>query len=145
MKRNLDTGVKVYDNKVKKNQRHTTNEKPRLTSSTSCKRWFTIWWRKLVESILHCSLLYFLFLLFFVQFVHRLLTCFWICLGSENNSLYVYYKGVSKQVLTFKFDTIRSVLVRKFVFFIFRYSICQEASPSSQLIYFHSLKKSINF
>ena len=27
MKRNLDTGVEVYDNKVKKNQRHTTNEK----------------------------------------------------------------------------------------------------------------------
>ena len=29
MKRNLDTGVEVYDNKVKKKkQRHTTNEKP---------------------------------------------------------------------------------------------------------------------
>ena len=31
--------------------------------------------------------------------------------GSENNSLYVYYKGLSKQLLTFKFDTVRSVLV----------------------------------
>ncbi|XP_077986662.1 E3 ubiquitin-protein ligase COP1-like [Glandiceps talaboti] len=30
--------------------------------------------------------------------------------GSENNSLYVYYKGLSKQLLTFKFDTVRSVL-----------------------------------
>ena len=28
MKQNLDTGVKVWDNKVKKKQRHTTNEKP---------------------------------------------------------------------------------------------------------------------
>lgn len=31
--------------------------------------------------------------------------------GSENNSLYVYYKGVSKQLLTFKFDAVRGVLV----------------------------------
>ena len=31
--------------------------------------------------------------------------------GSENNSLYIYYKGLSKQLLTFKFDTVRSVLV----------------------------------
>ena len=30
MKRKLDTGVEVYDNKVKKNQRHTTNEKPNM-------------------------------------------------------------------------------------------------------------------
>lgn len=37
----------------------------------------------------------------------------YIACGSENNSLYVYYKGVSKQVLTFKFDTIRSVLERE--------------------------------
>lgn len=36
----------------------------------------------------------------------------YVACGSENNSLYVYYKGVSKQVLTFKFDTIRSVLER---------------------------------
>ena len=27
MKQNLDTGVEVYDNKVKKKQRHTTNKK----------------------------------------------------------------------------------------------------------------------
>ena len=30
MKRNLDTGVEVCDNRVKKNQRHTTNEKPNM-------------------------------------------------------------------------------------------------------------------
>ena len=30
MKRNLDTGIEIYDNKVKKNQRHITNEKPNM-------------------------------------------------------------------------------------------------------------------
>ena len=30
MKPNLDTGIEVYDNKVKKKQRHTTNEKPNM-------------------------------------------------------------------------------------------------------------------
>ena len=35
----------------------------------------------------------------------------YIACGSENNSLYVYYKGLSKQLLTFKFDTVRTVLV----------------------------------
>ena len=30
MKRNVDTGVEVYDNKMKKKQRHTTNEKPNM-------------------------------------------------------------------------------------------------------------------
>ena len=30
MKRDLDTGVEVYDNRVKKNQHHTTNEKPNM-------------------------------------------------------------------------------------------------------------------
>ncbi|XP_033108303.1 E3 ubiquitin-protein ligase COP1-like [Anneissia japonica] len=34
----------------------------------------------------------------------------YIACGSENNSLSVYYKGLSKQLLAFKFDTIRSVL-----------------------------------
>ncbi|XP_006815329.1 E3 ubiquitin-protein ligase COP1-like [Saccoglossus kowalevskii] len=34
----------------------------------------------------------------------------YIACGSENNALYVYYKGLSKQLLTFKFDTVRSVL-----------------------------------
>ncbi|XP_057289496.1 E3 ubiquitin-protein ligase COP1-like [Hydractinia symbiolongicarpus] len=34
----------------------------------------------------------------------------YIACGSENNSLYVYYKGVSKQLLTFKFDAVRGVL-----------------------------------
>lgn len=31
-------------------------------------------------------------------------------IGSENNSLYLYYKGLSKTLLTFKFDTVKSVL-----------------------------------
>ena len=30
IKRSLDTGVEVYDNKVKKKQRHTTNNKPNM-------------------------------------------------------------------------------------------------------------------
>ena len=30
MKQNLDTGVEVYDNKVKKKQRYTTNERPNM-------------------------------------------------------------------------------------------------------------------
>ena len=30
MKRNLDTGVEVCDNRVRKNQRHKTNEKPNM-------------------------------------------------------------------------------------------------------------------
>ena len=30
MKRNLDTGVELCDNRVKKNQRHTTNGKPNM-------------------------------------------------------------------------------------------------------------------
>ncbi|XP_014668463.1 PREDICTED: E3 ubiquitin-protein ligase RFWD2-like isoform X2 [Priapulus caudatus] len=34
----------------------------------------------------------------------------YVACGSENNSLYVYYKGLSKHLLTFKFDTVRSVL-----------------------------------
>lgn len=34
----------------------------------------------------------------------------YIACGSENNSLYVYYKGLSMPLLTFKFDTVRSVL-----------------------------------
>ncbi|GFT74615.1 e3 ubiquitin-protein ligase COP1 [Nephila pilipes] len=33
-----------------------------------------------------------------------------IACGSENNALYVYFKGLSSQVLTFKFETIRSIL-----------------------------------
>lgn len=37
----------------------------------------------------------------------------YIACGSENNSLYVYYKGLSKQLLTFKFDTVRSVLEKE--------------------------------
>lgn len=34
----------------------------------------------------------------------------YVACGSENNSLYVYYKGVTKQLFSFKFDTVRSVL-----------------------------------
>ena len=30
MKRNLDKGVEVYNSKVKKEQRHTTDEKPNM-------------------------------------------------------------------------------------------------------------------
>ena len=30
MEWNFDSGVEVYDNKMKKNQRHTTNEKPNM-------------------------------------------------------------------------------------------------------------------
>lgn len=36
--------------------------------------------------------------------------CVFACTGSENNSLYLYYKGLSKTLLTFKFDTVKSVL-----------------------------------
>lgn len=35
---------------------------------------------------------------------------YFLFLGSENNSLYLYYKGLSKTLLTFKFDTVKSVL-----------------------------------
>ncbi|KAK9509545.1 hypothetical protein O3M35_006841 [Rhynocoris fuscipes] len=34
----------------------------------------------------------------------------YVACGSENNSLYVYYKGLSKQIFSFKFDAVRSVL-----------------------------------
>ncbi|NXT04920.1 COP1 ligase, partial [Prunella fulvescens] len=34
----------------------------------------------------------------------------YIACGDENNSLYLYYKGLSKTLLTFKFDTVKSVL-----------------------------------
>jgi len=34
----------------------------------------------------------------------------YIACGSENNSLYIYYKGLSKQLLTYKFDPARTVL-----------------------------------
>lgn len=39
-----------------------------------------------------------------------LTTDFSLHTGSENNSLYLYYKGLSKTLLTFKFDTVKSVL-----------------------------------
>ncbi|TRY98136.1 hypothetical protein DNTS_028490 [Danionella cerebrum] len=34
----------------------------------------------------------------------------YVACGSENNSLYLYYKGLSKTLLTFKFDTVKSFL-----------------------------------
>lgn len=34
----------------------------------------------------------------------------YIACGSENNSLYVYYKGLTKQLFSFKFDAVRSIL-----------------------------------
>lgn len=34
----------------------------------------------------------------------------YVACGSENNALYVYYKGLSKQVLTFRFDVVRNIL-----------------------------------
>ncbi|XP_078459375.1 E3 ubiquitin-protein ligase COP1 isoform X1 [Lampetra planeri] len=37
----------------------------------------------------------------------------YIACGSENNSLYVYYKGLSKMLLTFKFDMVKSVLEKE--------------------------------
>ena len=32
--------------------------------------------------------------------------------GSENNGLYIYYKGLSKPLFNFKFDSVRSLLDR---------------------------------
>ncbi|CAH1785705.1 unnamed protein product [Owenia fusiformis] len=37
----------------------------------------------------------------------------YLACGSENNSLYIYYKGLSKHLLTYKFDTVRSVLEKE--------------------------------
>ena len=34
----------------------------------------------------------------------------YVACGSENNSLYIYYKGLSKQLFSFKFDAVRSIL-----------------------------------
>ncbi|XP_037519267.1 E3 ubiquitin-protein ligase COP1 isoform X3 [Rhipicephalus sanguineus] len=34
----------------------------------------------------------------------------YVACGSENNALYIYYKGLSKQVLTFRFDVVRNIL-----------------------------------
>ena len=36
---------------------------------------------------------------------------FFTC-GSENNSLYVYYKGLSKPLFSFKFDMVRTLFER---------------------------------
>ena len=38
IKPKLDTGVEVYDKKVKKNQRHATNEKPNMYSDIFNKK-----------------------------------------------------------------------------------------------------------
>lgn len=45
-----------------------------------------------------------------LTFHKYLCLCVCVCTGSENNSLYLYYKGLSKTLLTFKFDTVKSVL-----------------------------------
>nr|NP_001071934.1 zinc finger protein [Ciona intestinalis]BAE93340.1 zinc finger protein [Ciona intestinalis] len=37
----------------------------------------------------------------------------YIACGSENNSLYIYYKGLSKSLLTYKFNVVKSVLDRE--------------------------------
>ena len=37
----------------------------------------------------------------------------YIACGSENNSLYVYYKGLSKALLTYKFNVVKSVLEKE--------------------------------
>ncbi|KAK7094399.1 E3 ubiquitin-protein ligase COP1-like [Littorina saxatilis] len=37
----------------------------------------------------------------------------YVLCGSENNSLYMYYKGLPKQLMTYKFDTVRSVLEKE--------------------------------
>lgn len=34
----------------------------------------------------------------------------YVACGSENNALYIYYKGLTKQLFSFKFDAVRSVL-----------------------------------
>lgn len=34
----------------------------------------------------------------------------YVACGSENNALYVYYKGLSKQLFSYKFDAVRSIL-----------------------------------
>ncbi|KAK8784460.1 E3 ubiquitin-protein ligase COP1-like isoform X1 [Amblyomma americanum] len=34
----------------------------------------------------------------------------YVACGSENNALYIYYKGLSKQVLKFRFDVVRNIL-----------------------------------
>lgn len=49
---------------------------------------------------------------FFKRNIIFYLSCVCYCTrtGSENNSLYLYYKGLSKTLLTFKFDTVKSVL-----------------------------------
>lgn len=48
--------------------------------------------------------------LFVLPEPNNLYTYIFLFLGSENNSLYLYYKGLSKTLLTFKFDTVKSVL-----------------------------------
>uniref|UniRef100_A0A1B6CBX0 RING-type domain-containing protein n=1 Tax=Clastoptera arizonana TaxID=38151 RepID=A0A1B6CBX0_9HEMI len=37
----------------------------------------------------------------------------YVACGSENNALYIYYKGLTKQLFSFKFDAVRSVLEKE--------------------------------
>ena len=82
--------------------------------------WFGLDWIGLVWVRLDCIRIRLLFLFCFIgvelfnipNLTFHLQLVYFIFVGSENNSLYLYYKGLSKQLLTFKFDTVRSVLVR---------------------------------
>lgn len=66
------------------------------------------------------SITYLVIITGLVTFFEKCYTCIQFCIlidfvilllpGSENNSLYLYYKGLSKTLLTFKFDTVKSVL-----------------------------------
>lgn len=53
---------------------------------------------------------FFFFLNIVYTFFYILIDVTLLLSGSENNSLYLYYKGLSKTLLTFKFDTVKSVL-----------------------------------
>ena len=62
-----------------------------------------------------------------------------VLLGSENNSLYVYYKGVSKQLLTFKFDTIRGVMVSYWLILMNFYNVLSRSRSLLALLHIVSL------
>lgn len=70
------------------------------------QHWFDVC--SLVQLSVSCHFI--IFSLFFSLISHFLCVCCCTCTGSENNSLYLYYKGLSKTLLTFKFDTVKSVL-----------------------------------
>ena len=49
---------------------------------------------------------------FIDSFIHSFNTYGYI-IGSENNSLYVYYHGLTKHVITHKFESVRNVLEKE--------------------------------